>query len=307
MRLAVALLLSALSMPALAQPGGQPASTGQPASSGGGVTIQPVQPVQPPKPAGLPVPSGPVLSKQELEGGILAEDLKIGDGYEVKPGGAVVAFYHGTLKSDGTVFDSAFERGEPVAFALGQVIPGWQKGVPGMKVGGIRRLTIPAALAYGANPPTPKIPPNSDLVFVIQVQDAVQVEDLKPGDGEEAKGQCLCATAFTLKDKDGKVIDQTDAAHPYIWVPGEFQGVDAAVSGMKVGGSRRVKVPKEFNNYAGNPTPETQPVTLELQLIAVRNLPPHRRSEEKAGANGSTGATGGTAATGAHPTTAPSH
>ncbi|MFN9992984.1 MAG: FKBP-type peptidyl-prolyl cis-trans isomerase, partial [Phycisphaerales bacterium] len=110
-----------------------------------GATPPPAQP----EPQGVPVPDGPALNTLELEGGLIIEDIKIGDGYQVEPGGAVVAHYHGTLKADGKVFDSSFQRGEPVAFPLSGVIAGWQKGVPGMKVGGVRRLTIPAALGYG--------------------------------------------------------------------------------------------------------------------------------------------------------------
>jgi peptidylprolyl isomerase len=97
------------------------------------------------------------------------EDLVVGDGQEVKPGEYVTAFYHGTLLKDGKVFDSSYERGVPTPFPLTGVIQGWQKGVPGMKIGGQRRLTIPAALAYGANPPSASIPANADMVFVIEI------------------------------------------------------------------------------------------------------------------------------------------
>jgi peptidylprolyl isomerase len=91
----------------------------------------------------------PIVKKTELADGIIAEDMKIGEGFEIPEGGAVVCHYHGTLKEGGKKFDSSYERGEPIAFPLSGVIPGWQKGVPGMKVGGIRKLTIPSAMAYG--------------------------------------------------------------------------------------------------------------------------------------------------------------
>jgi FKBP-type peptidyl-prolyl cis-trans isomerase len=120
-------------------------------------------PAAPAAPKPLPVPTGEVVKKSELEGGLIVEDLKIGDGYEVKTGGAVVAHYHGTLKANpDKVFDSSFSRGEPVAFPLNGVIEGWGKGVPGMKVGGIRKLTIPAKMAYGERGAGNDIPPNSD-------------------------------------------------------------------------------------------------------------------------------------------------
>jgi FKBP-type peptidyl-prolyl cis-trans isomerase len=261
---------------ALAQSGDaskQPATPPPPPAA-----AQPTQPTPPPAPPKVPVPDGPVVNKQELEGGLIAEDLKIGDGYEVKPGGAVVAFYHGTLKSDGTVFDSAFERGEPVAFPLSGVIPGWQKGVPGMKVGGVRRLTIPAAMAYGERSPSPKIPPNSDLVFVIQLVDALQVEDIKVGTGDDTvAGQSVAVTAFTMKDKDGKEVDKATAEKPYIWFPNEFQPITFGLEGMKTGGKRKITVPKEMNQNNGpfgqSSRPAGVPLTIEVDLIAFRNLP----------------------------------
>jgi FKBP-type peptidyl-prolyl cis-trans isomerase len=286
-------------------------ATGAPASTGGGMAITPVEP---PKPAGIPVPEGPVVHKEELEGGLIIEDIKIGEGYEVKPGGAVVANYHGTLKSDGSVFDSSFNRGEPVAFPLSQVIPGWQKGVPGMKIGGVRRLTIPAAMAYGASA-RPGIPANSDLVFVIQLVDAVQTKDIKEGTGDAAEGSFVAVTAHTFKDKDGKVVGTADAAHPYIWIPRENQGVLFGLEGMKPGGKRVINIPKEMNNVS--PIPDTDrpanvPLTMEVELIAVKNLQPKRPAmpptpptpPAPAGAAPATGgATGAPGATGAKPAT----
>lgn len=107
----------------------------------------------------------PVLSVQQLE--IL--DTVPGTGDEVQPGATVTAHYTGALCADGTIFQSSHDRGEPVTFPLDHVIEGWQKGVPGMKVGGTRRLIIPAAQAYGSSSPAPNIPANSDLVFDIEL------------------------------------------------------------------------------------------------------------------------------------------
>lgn len=249
-------------VPLHAQPEGQPPNVQPPAA--------PVDDT----PA-VPVPDGPAVNTEELEGGLIVEDLVIGDGYEVKEGGAVVAFYHGTLKADGTVFDSAFDRGEPVGFSLGHVIQGWQKGVPGMKIGGVRRLTIPAALGYGPGGAGDKIPPNADLVFVIQIVDALQVEDLVVGTGTEVSAQFLAATAYTVTGENGEVIEQFSTADPYIWVPGEFQPIDFGVPGMKVGGKRRLTVPKEFNYahpQAMSARPEGVPVVIEVELLGVRNF-----------------------------------
>lgn len=229
-------------------------------------------------PPGLPVPEGAAVKSETLEGGLLVEDLKIGTGYEVKPGGAVVALYHGTLKSDPEkVFDSAYRRGSPIMFSLNGVIEGWQKGVPGMKVGGVRRLTIPAAMAYGEDGAPPMIPPNSDLVFIVEIVDALQVEDIKVGEGETATGQCVAVVAHTFKDAEGKELHKADAAKPYIWLPGEMSGMSMAIEGMKVGGKRKVVIPKEMNFIhpnAGNPLPSEVALTAEIELLHVRNLAP---------------------------------
>ncbi|MFO0493851.1 MAG: FKBP-type peptidyl-prolyl cis-trans isomerase, partial [bacterium] len=75
----------------------------------------------------------------------------------------------GTLKDSGKKFDSSIDRDEPIEFALDEVIPGWTYGVPGMRVGGKRRLTIPWQMAYGADGSPPDIPGKADLVFEIEL------------------------------------------------------------------------------------------------------------------------------------------
>jgi peptidylprolyl isomerase len=98
-------------------------------------------------------------------------DTVEGTGAVVPEGATIQAHYTGALAKDGTIFQSSHDFGAPVTFGLNQVISGWTKGVPGMKVGGTRRLVIPAALAYGAASPAPNIPANSDLVFDIELVD----------------------------------------------------------------------------------------------------------------------------------------
>ncbi|MCY1558568.1 FK506-binding protein [compost metagenome] len=96
-------------------------------------------------------------------------DTVIGTGDEVQPSQTITAHYTGALVKDGTIFQSSKDFGQPATFGLEQVIEGWTKGVPGMKVGGVRRLIIPSAQAYGSVRAAANIPPNSDLVFDIEL------------------------------------------------------------------------------------------------------------------------------------------
>ncbi|PKL30869.1 peptidylprolyl isomerase [Candidatus Saccharibacteria bacterium HGW-Saccharibacteria-1] len=96
-------------------------------------------------------------------------DVVIGDGEIVNEGATITAHYTGALVADGTIFQSSHDFGQPATFGLDQVISGWTKGVPGMKVGGTRRLIIPSAMAYGSQRAAANIPPNSDLVFDIEL------------------------------------------------------------------------------------------------------------------------------------------
>lgn len=95
-------------------------------------------------------------------------DTVVGTGAEVKTGDTITAHYTGALASDGTIFQSSLDTGSPFTSPLSGLISGWQQGIPGMKVGGTRRLVIPAALAYGAQAQQ-GIPANSNLVFDIQL------------------------------------------------------------------------------------------------------------------------------------------
>ena len=98
------------------------------------------------------------------------DEIKVGTGAEAVTGNSVMVHYTGWL-TNGTKFDSSKDRNEPFSFQLGagQVIKGWDQGVAGMKVGGIRKLTIPPNLGYGASGAGGVIPPNATLVFEVEL------------------------------------------------------------------------------------------------------------------------------------------
>lgn len=109
--------------------------------------------------------------KKSLEGGVIVEDIKVGGGVPAKSGKMVSVFYVGKLKSNNKQFDST-TQGPGFKFRLGkgEVIKGWDVGLSGMKVGGKRRITIPAHMAYGIKGSPPAIPPNSTLVFDVELK-----------------------------------------------------------------------------------------------------------------------------------------
>jgi peptidylprolyl isomerase len=102
--------------------------------------------------------------------GLRYEDEKVGDGASPARGKKVTVHYTGTL-TNGKKFDSSLDRGRPFQFVIGvgEVIQGWDEGVMTMKVGGKRKLYIPAALGYGARGAGGVIPPNADLQFTVEL------------------------------------------------------------------------------------------------------------------------------------------
>jgi peptidylprolyl isomerase len=111
------------------------------------------------------IPDGPPPPR------LVITDLKVGTGAEAVAGKSVTVQYVGVAWSTGKEFDASWDTGQPLPFVLGtgQVIPGWDRGVVGMRVGGRRQLTIPPDLAYGAAGSPPAIGPNETLVFVIDL------------------------------------------------------------------------------------------------------------------------------------------
>jgi FKBP-type peptidyl-prolyl cis-trans isomerase FkpA len=129
-----------------------------------------------PTPAPAPAaPTDPFLDKAATEpgavktsSGLVYKDIKKGTGPSPKATDMVTVNYRGTL-TNGTEFDSSYKRNMPASFPLNGVIPCWTEGVQMMKVGGKAQLVCPAAIAYGPASPSPLIPPNSTLVFEVEL------------------------------------------------------------------------------------------------------------------------------------------
>ncbi|MGE3107226.1 MAG: FKBP-type peptidyl-prolyl cis-trans isomerase [Phycisphaerales bacterium] len=219
----------------------------------------------------------------ELVDIVVIEDLQVGTGAECKPGTIVNAHYRGTFKSSGEEFDSSYSRGSPATFPLANVIKGWTEGVPGMKVGGKRKLTIPYQFAYGEKGRAPKIPEKADLVFEIELVAALDIIDEKVGDGpevppvERGKPAPIVNVHYrgTLKS-DGKEFDSSySRGEPIEFaltqvIPGWTYGIP----GMKVGGKRKLIIPWQFaygEQGAGGLIGPKADLVFEVELLGVKS------------------------------------
>jgi FKBP-type peptidyl-prolyl cis-trans isomerase len=249
--------------------------------------------------------TGTPVSTTTLPGGLLVEDFVIGQGEEAKIGSEVSIHYRGTL-DDGTVFDTSRKRNRPYTFTLGEgrVIKGWDQGVPGMKVGGKRRLTIPAELAYGPRGKG-KIPPNSQLTFTLELVEALAplpapkgeevfageplqrtelerglvIEEYAAGEGRAAAAGDKVYVHYTGKLDDGTVFDSSVPRNkPISFVLGKrnvIEGWDIGLAGMKVGGLRRLIIPAElaYGGRAKGKIPPNSRLTFTVEMMAVRDAP----------------------------------
>lgn len=144
-------------------------SSGTPTTAVGSVAGKPCVAVSDTLPAGapaVPVKVGPPPAK------LVKVDLQKGTGAVVKPKAKVTVDYIGVACSTGKIFDSSYQRNKPITTPLGKVLQGWQKGIPGMRVGGERLLGIPPALGYRSTSPGPGIAPDETLWFVVKVRSA---------------------------------------------------------------------------------------------------------------------------------------
>lgn len=125
------------------------------------------------------------------QSGLQIETLAVGEGNSPRPDDIVLVNYEGRL-ADETVFDSSYGRGQPAAFGVADVIPGWSEGLQHMRPGGKARFTIPPALGYGAQGAGGVIPPNAVLVFdveLLEIAPRAAVEAMRGGMGMEHPDQ----------------------------------------------------------------------------------------------------------------------
>lgn len=247
--------------------------------------------------------TGTPVSTTTLPGGLLIEDFKIGEGEQARRGAQVSVHYTGTL-ADGTMFDTSRKRGRPFMFTIGRgrVIKGWELGVPGMKVGGKRRLTVPAELGYGPRAKG-KIPPNSALIFTMELVAAepqfqaakgaeafagepvqkralergLLIEDFATGDGRIAKAGDKVYVHYTGKLDDGTVFDSSvprDKPIGFVLGTGRvIPGWDLGIAGMKVGGLRKLIIPAElaYGARAKGKIPANSRLTFRVELMGVQD------------------------------------
>jgi len=241
----------------------------------------------------------PLDSKEwkKQKSGIEIWDAKEGKGEAVKPGATVVIHYTGWLTDDAaTKFDSSHDRDKKAKFPLGDLIKGWQEGIPGMKPGGVRRLKIPSDLAYGDNG-RGKIPGKATLVFEIELFEVFQAPprpaldakewkkqpsgletwDVKEGKGDAATIDSKVTVHYTgwLTDEKATKFDSSvDRGEPITFpLKGVIKGWQEGVPGMKPGGVRRLKIPAALaygEKGAGDDIPPNATLVFEIELIEVK-------------------------------------
>jgi peptidylprolyl isomerase len=229
----------------------------------------------------------------EMMPGLTYIDSTIGTGALVDSTSFVVVHYTGWLEDPeagvgplhkGNKFDSSLDRGEPIAFPLGRsmVIPGWDKGLVGMRVGGKRTLIISPELAYGDQGRPPVIPPKSTLIFDTEMMDLpeVQIEILEQGDGPVAEVGDNVAVNYTgwlwENGAKGEEFDSSSkAGRPFRFAVGRrmvIPGWDMAIEGMAVGTKARLIIPPILGyGKRGSPgsIPPDATLCFEVELVEI--------------------------------------
>jgi peptidylprolyl isomerase len=229
--------------------------------------------------------TGPAL--MEIMPGLTYVDSVVGEGAEVALDDFVQVHYTGWLYTDGAKgdkFDSSVDRGEPIAFPLGRsfVIPGWEKGLPGMRVGGKRTLIIAPELAYGEQGRPPVIPPASTLMFDVEVVGLpkVDVEIISEGEGPVAENGDNLSVHYTgWVWTDGAKGEQFDSSsnvgRPYQFTLGAgmvIPGWDMGLAGMKQGTKAQLIIPPELaygKQGSGAKIPPNSTLCFEVELVEI--------------------------------------
>lgn len=244
---------------------------------------------------------------QLVEGATMTTDsglevtiLQQGDGPKPEAGDIVQVHYTGTL-TDGTKFDSSLDRGQPIAFPLGQgrVIRGWDEGIALLNQGTKARLTIPPELGYGAQGAGGVIPPNATLIFEVELVDilagapaapqevaeadytetesGLKYYDFDQGDGATPQTGQTVVVHYTGWLADGTKFDSSlDRGEPFPFAVGVGQvipGWDEGVGSMQVGGQRQLVIPAELGygtQGAGGVIPPNATLIFEVELLEIR-------------------------------------
>jgi peptidylprolyl isomerase len=233
--------------------------------------------------------------------GLQYTEVQAGTGPAPKAGDIVAVHYTGTL-TNGVVFDSSYERSEPLSFPLGvgYVIPGWDEGIGLMQQGGKAQLRIPPELGYGARGAGGVIPPNATLIFDVELVDitagapaaptfveeadytttasGLKYHDFVVGDGAAPTTGNAVTVHYTGWLLDGDKFDSSlDRGQPFTFNIGAgqvIQGWDEGVMEMKVGGKRQLVIPPDLGygpgGAGGGVIPPNATLVFEVELLEVK-------------------------------------
>lgn len=218
--------------------------------------------------------------------GLTTFDAVLGTGLEAKKGDVVTVNYKGWLQTTGKVFDETKGK-PPFAFVVGagEVIKGWDEGVPGMKVGGRRLLLLGPNMAYG-DQDLGVIPANSTLVFDVELlrvdpkdkKPMIEIAEIKAGEGPEAKlGDVLdvhYVGTFLNGEKFDSSRDRGNTFRVELGKTGIIKGFEMGLVGLKQGGVRKVTIPFELAyGEAGRPPviPPRSTLVFELEVVKLES------------------------------------